>query len=419
MNKFTKSVLSVATATIVANASMAPALVYAWGDNSGSADGRPLYTLDDINADKLGNTITFNSIYKGSKIGDERNFVGARLTTGNSSYYNANEIDVEDGQIYTIRLFVHNNNPWEEKNTAEGVSILYSLPSTVAKQHTIIGYINSTNAKPTRYWDEVVLKSSDDFYIEYVKGSAQYRTEKGIFPLSDNVIHENTMIGYDSMNGKIPGCFKYSGEATIQVKVHKSVNAKLAKTVRIKGSGEKFAESVEAKIGDEVEFQIEYVNLLADTVKNVMIRDILPNNLQYVENSTYLYNSNYKEGKLLPENTVTTTGLNIGSYNSRGNAYVRFTAKVVDNSMACGSNQLVNWASSTVDSKVSKDDASVMVTKECPNPDPKPTPTPTPTPEPTPKDIVPTGPESVVVSALGLGGVTTLVSYMIASRRKF
>lgn len=418
MNKFTKSVLSVATATIVANASMAPALVYAWGDNSGSADGRPLYTLDDINADKLGNTITFNSIYKGSKIGDERNFVGARLTTGNSSYYNANEIDVEDDQIYTIRLFVHNNNPWEEKNTAEGVTILYSLPTTVAKEHTIVGYIDAANAKPTRYWDEVTLKSSDDFYIEYVKGSAQYRTEKGIFPLSDNVIYEKTSIGYDSMNGKIPGCFKYSGEATIQVKVHKSVNAKLAKTVRIKGSGEKFAESVEAKIGDEVEFQIEYVNLLADTVKNVMIRDVLPNNLQYVENSTYLYNSNYKTGKLLPENTVTTTGLNIGSYNSRGNAYVRFTAKVVDNSMACGSNQLVNWASSTVASKVSKDDASVMVTKECPNP-PEPTPPTPPAPEPVPKDIVPTGPESVVVSALGLGGVTTLVSYMIASRRKF
>ena len=417
MNKFAKSILSVSAAAVVATATLVPAtgFVNAFGDNTGTKEGRAVYSLDDVNAGKLGNTITFNSIYTGGKIGDERNFVGARLTTGNASVYNADSIDVEDDQVYTIRLYVHNNSPLAEKATATGVSVNFSLPTAVAKSQTIIGYLNSTNAKPTRYYDEVVLNSNDDFYMEYVKGSAQYRNEKGVFALPDTIINDNVQIGYESMNGEIPGCFKYDGEATIQVKVHKSVNAKLSKTVRIKGSGEKFAESVNAKIGDEVEFQIEYVNLLADPVKDVMIRDVLPNNLEYVENSTYLYNSNYKEGKLLPENTLTTTGLNIGGYNSKGNAYVRFTAKVVDKSIACGSNQLVNWASSTVASKVTKDDASVMVEKTgeiCEN---KPTPTPTPTPSNLPE----TGASNVLVGALGAGGLTTLVSYAIVSRRKF
>ena len=329
---------------------------------------------------------------------------------------------MEDGQIYTIRLYVHNNSP---KNTATGVSVNFSLPTAVAKSQTIIGYLNASNAQPTRYYDEVKLNSSDDFFIEYVKGSAQYRNEKGVFALSDTIINDNVNIGYESMNGEIPGCFKYDGEVTIQVKVHKSVNAKLSKTVRIKGSGEKFAESVNAKIGDEVEFQIEYVNLLADPVKDVMIRDVLPNNLEYVENSTYLYNSNHKEGVLLSSNNLTTTGINIGGYNSKGNAYIRFTAKVVDKSMACGANQLVNWAASTVASKVTKDDASVMVEKSgevCEDKPTPPTPTPdnpTPTPAPTPSNIVATGASNVLVGALGAGGLTTLVSYAIVSRRKF
>lgn len=411
MNKFTKSVMAVSAAAIVATASLTPAFVNAWGDSN---NGRRSYTIAEINAGKLGNKITFNSISDG-KIGDEKNFVGAKLTNGNASVYNANEINVEDGQTYTVRLYVHNNNAQGTKAVAKDVSVNFSLPTAVAKEQTVIGYLNSSNADPTRYWDEVTLKSSDDFYMEYVKGSAKYTNTQGTFALSDTIINDNVKIGYKSMNGEIPGCFEYDGEVTIQVKVHKSVTAKLSKTVRIKGSGANFTETVDAKVGDEVEFQIEYVNLLQDQVKDVMIRDVLPTNMEYVENSTYLYNSNHKDGKLLPENTVTTSGINIGSYNSKGNAYVRFTAKVIDKTLACGKNQLVNWASSTVSSKVTKDDASVMVAKECKKDDP----TPTPTPSDTPSSIVSTGPEGVMAVALGAGGITTLIGYTIASRRKF
>lgn len=412
MNKFAKSILSVSAAAIVATATLIPAgLVNAYGDNTGTQEGRPVYSLDDINAGKLGDKITFNSITKDGKIGDERNFVGARLTSGNASVYNANEINVEDGQTYTIRLYVHNNSPKGEDAIAKGVGVSFSLPTTVASEQTIIGYLDAdAPVTPTRYWDEVTLKSSDDFYIEYVQGSAQYRNENGTFKLADTVINGKTLIGYTSMNGEIPGCFKYDGEATIQVKVHKSVNAKVAKTVRIKNSGAKFGESVEAKVGDEVEFQIEYVNLLSDEVKDVMIRDVLPNNLEYVENSTYLYNSNHKEGILLPENTLTTTGLNIGSYKAKGNAYIRFTAKVVDNSMACGSNQLVNWAASTVLGKVVKDDASVMVAKTCND---------TPVVPNTNKIVATGASDTVLISALGAGGLVSVVGYAIVSRRKF
>ena len=416
MNKVYKTILSVAAAAIVAGATMTPAVVNAWGDSS---NGRATYTIAQINEGVLGDTITFNSITNG-KIGDERNFVGAKLSSSNSETWNANEINVEDGEIYTIRLYVHNNSPLGTDAVAENVSASFSLPTTVSNSHTVIGYLNSSNATPNRYWDEVKLVSNNDFYIEYVEGSAKYTNSKmGTVALADEVITSGATLGYDKLDGKIPGCYEYDGQVTIQVKVHSSVSAKLSKTVRLKGT-KTWSESVDAKIGDEVEFQIEYENLTSETVNNVMIRDVLPTNMEYVADSTRLYNSNYQNWAQVYENTVTTTGINIGSYAVNGNAYVRFTAKVVNKTLACGSNQLVNWASSTVNSKVTKDDASVMVErndascKEEPTPD-----TPTPdNPGSTPGTIVNTGASDIVLGALGVGSTVTALGYYIASRKK-
>jgi uncharacterized repeat protein (TIGR01451 family) len=242
----------------------------------------------------------------------------------------------------------------------------------------------------------------------------------GTVKLPNELITSGATLGFNKLDGKIPGCYAYDGVVTMKIKVHTSVAAKLSKTVRIKGT-KGWNESVDAKIGDEVEYQIEYVNLLSEKVNDVMIRDILPTNVEYVKDSTYLYNSNYQSGVLLKENTLTTTGINIGSYNTNGNAYIRFTGKVVDKSLACGSNQLVNWANVTVSSSSSKnlvykDDASVMVSKDGEVCEEKPTPT--PTPEPTPEKIVETGMnETVAISAVGAGSAVTLLGYVISKRK--
>ena len=416
MRNIYKSVLAVSAAAVVSTASLAPVAVYAWGDNG---NGRPSYTLDQINSGAIDDKITFNSISNQNvSIGDEKNFVGAKVAGTNVETWNADAINVQDGQTYTIRLYVHNNNRLGEEMIAKGVTASFSLPTNVAKSHTIVGYLDSSNATPTSYWDEVTLNSSEDFYLEYVGGSAVYHNNVGDFALPNDIIINGATLGYTTMNGEIPGCYQYAGVVTIDVKVHKSVGAELTKMVRIKGTTE-WKESVEAKVGDEVEYQIKYVNLLADQVNNVMIRDILPTNVEYVQNSTYLFNSQYQSGTLLKDNTVTTSGINIGSYAAKGNAYVRFTGKVVDKTMACGNNQLVNWASATVNGGVYKDDASVFVTKDdesCKN---KPTPVnPTPdNPGSTPTQIVSTGPGTVVMGAVGAGAAVTTLGYFIASRK--
>ena len=412
MNKVYKTILGVAATAVVAGATMVPTSVLAWGDSN---NGRTAYTLEQINAGKLGNNITFNSITNG-KIGDERNFVGAKLSSSATTTWNADEINVQDGETYTIRLYVHNNSPRGVNAIAKGVSANFSLPTTVAKSQTVIGYINSSNATPTTYWDEVKLVSSNDFYIEYVKGSAKYTNSKlGTVALPDEVIVSGATIGYDALNGEIPGCYEYDGQVTIEVKVHNSITSKLSKTVRLKGT-KTWGEMVDAKVGDEVEYQIEYVNLAANRVNDVMIRDILPNNMEYVADSTYLYNSNYQSGVKVVENTVTTSGINIGSYEAQGNAYVRFTARVINKDLVCGNNQLVNWASATVNSAVFKDDASVMVAQS-ENCRPKQSNTNVDTGAKV-SSIVSTGPAEVAGAAVGAGSLITALGYFIASRKK-
>lgn len=415
MKTIYKSILGVSAAAVVAAATLTPALVNAWGD---SANGRPSYTIEEINAGKLGDTITFDSISDGA-IGDEKNFVGAKLSSDTGTIWNANEINVKDGEVYTIRIYVHNNSPKGMDAIAENVKTTFSLPTTVAKSHTIVGYIDSSNATPTRYWDEVTLKSDENFFIEYVKGSARYtNSEMGAVALPDEVITSGALVGYTQLDGKIPGCYQYDGEATIQVRVHSSVSTKLTKQVRMKGTKE-WGEVVNAKVGDEVEYRIDYQNLLADTAKDVTIRDILPNNVEYVAGTTMLYNSNHQSGVKLTDDIV-TTGVNIGDYGNLANATIVFTGKVVDKSMACGKNQLVNWANTTVNGEVvAKDDASVMVDKTCEGtpvtPDAPVTPD---NPTSTPTTIVSTGPGTIVTGAVGAGSVVTMLGYYIASRKK-
>lgn len=135
--------------------------------------------------------------------------------------------------------------------------------------------------------------------------------------------------------------------------------------VRIVNSIDKtWKKEVDAKVGDKVEFQIEYKNTRSESQKNVMLRDILPANLKYVPGSTRLANGNHPSGITIDQDDlVTAKGINIGSYAPGANALVRFYAEVVDENLADGEFVLHNWAHGTVNAKVLQDSARVRVEK--------------------------------------------------------
>lgn len=374
MKKATKITLGVVGAVAVTAATAAAtALVSAWGDNSG---GRASYTIDQINNGALGDKITLNSISDNPNLGDEKNFVGAKLVDSDSSTWNADTIQAVDGETYWVRAYVHNNSPKGYEAVAEDVTVSFDIAEGTGTSVEVQGIVTSSNASPSKYWDSVYFTSDVAFHLEYVSGSAELENNgigaNGGVSLSDAITSSGTLIGYDALDGKVPGCFQYANYVGIQVKVVYDYSYTVDKQVRLSGStgSDSWTDNLTANIGDEVEFQIAYRNLETTKVSDVMVKDVLPANLEYVEGSTVVYNATYPSGATLDDGaSLFTTGINIGSYASNANAYIRFKAKVVDDSLACGTSEITNWGQVGTGTTTKQDSAVVTVNKTCEDPE--------------------------------------------------
>lgn len=421
MNKVLKATLAVVASSVaVAGSVVTPSLVSAWGDSN---KGRDTYTIDQINNGDLGDKIVFNSIIdpKGA-LSDERNFVGARENTGvdagKENVWNNNNITVENGKEYIVRLYVHNNNPGGENAVSHNTRVGFTVPTDSAKQVQVNGYIYSDNADPREYWDYVNFNSNNAFHLEYVYGSALLENNgigaNGGVKLGDEIVtqveNHGVQIGYTALNGEVPGCYQYDNYVTIVVRAVFDTDYTVEKLVRLDGTKE-WSNYVNAKVGDRVEFRIEYTNISTEGEhqENVTIKDILPKNLRYVPGTTRLWTVDDNGSILTPDGAIVENGVNIGHFYPDSNAIVRFKADVIDEDLACGPNTLVNWAQGSVGDITIQDYASVNLNKVCEN-------TPTPTTN-TPTQLPTTGPEAIAGGVIATGSVVTAAGYYIASRR--
>ncbi len=239
--KFLKEIMPIISLAIFINILHGSIISFAWGDSNG---GRPSYSLQEVNEGKLGNNIVFNSItiaesdyawyreHYGKEmpvgtITHEKNYVGAREDTGkNEGAYNVwqgNDIKVEDGKTYIVRLYVHNNNPNGLDAIARNTKVYFNIPTESAMQVKVNGYIHADNANPTDYIDYINFNSDHAFHLEYVYGSALIESngKVGGSTLNDNIVSPSTggvLIGYDALDGNVPGCYQYSSYITIKVK---------------------------------------------------------------------------------------------------------------------------------------------------------------------------------------------------------
>lgn len=330
MKNIFKSTLAVAAATAaVAGTIAAPMTASAYNP-------RPTYSLQYINETGLGNTPVFNSIvYAGDKenrtggdfdwykathkdengnpmevprgtILDERNYVGARENTGINAGVNnvwePNQIKVEEGKEYLVRIYLHNNNQNKEA-VAKDVTVAFNTPTAYRVGSTSInGYIYSSNAGEYVDYVDFVNDSGIPFRMTYVEGSARLESNADFtkvtnadgttgFKLSDEIVNaknHGTKVGNALVNGQpngeVPGCYDYAEYVTIVVRADFNRDYTIEKQVRLEGESE-WKKTVEAKVGDRVEFQIQYHNTSNLTQKDVAIKDILPSNLQFVPGS--------------------------------------------------------------------------------------------------------------------------------------
>lgn len=430
-------VLAMLTAVVAVSAA-----TYAWGPN------RPTFTEQ-----KPASYVTFNSITNNSAHGDERNFVQIR-EVGKNNW--GEEVKLTPGKEYEVYTYFHNNaasnlNDKEHnyKGIAKNVKMRTQMPKSVkaGEKARITSFITASNAQPAEVWDEAYGVAEGNYQLSYVYGSAKITSNGKVNgkAVANTLYTTGAPLGYNALDGTLPGCNEYAGYVTYRFKVDQP-NFEITKDVAPAGTTS-YVDKLATTANSEVTYKLKYKNVGSTQQDNVVLRDKLPKGLTYVKGSTQVSNSktNHKWSPV-SEDTITGRGINVGSYAPGGAVYVKFNARVANNDdlATCGVNTIVNTATAETSNGSKSDDATITVTKKCEEKtievcdvdnkkvitinekdfdstkhsknldDCKVTPTPE-TPE-TPTELPQTG-AGDFGALIGAAALVTAVSYYIASRR--
>lgn len=454
----TIAVMATAGLAIVAALVTGNGVAQAWGPN------RPTFTMANPST-----YVTFDSITDNPDWGDERAFTVIKDITASGEQNDgsaasgqkqifANQADFVDGHSYMVKMFIHNNASANFNLVAKNTRLMTYVPSSSGDSAMIQGQIAADNCganldgnagSACAFWDEAYIKSSDKsktFKVAYVPGSARYYnnikdfTTSG-FTLSDNLTTTTgAKLGYDQMDGNIQGCFQYSGYATFIVKAVGDQNSfRLVKQVQKDGSADdNWSYSLDdVKPGETLKYRIYYENNGQTQQSHVILRDMMAKkvtidgqtttsnsnaSLNYVADSSYLFNGNHAGGLHLSQNDWIDKGLDIGSYGAQTNAYVTYKVTVPsENELQCGDNTFDNVAFAITDNAGTKMSNSIVtVHRDCAPDTPNPTPTPeTTTTEPPKAPNAGVGIRTAVLSTvLFLIGATITVRLLVRSNRK-
>lgn len=341
-------------------ASSTAALTFAWGPD------RPTFTMESPAP-----YVTFNSITNNPAYGDEREFTLIKdLTTGAAI---GDEATLVAGHEYQVQIYVHNDASETLNESGVGVAkdttIKATIPSTVNGDAKLYGHVSASNAAPREVYDSVALKSAGEVSLEYVAGSAKLVTQYQNVALGDTLATTGVKAGDQDLSGNWRGCANQSGVVTFKIKVKEQPTSNFTMTKQVRKHSTTaggWVENYAAQPGEVVDFVVDYRNTGGVAQQNVIVKDTLPAGMTYVSGSTVLANGSQPNGAAAAD-TVTTTGLNIGTYAPNASAWVRFSAKVAANDKleACGPNTLKNVASVTTGGVSKTDDATVTVSKTC------------------------------------------------------
>lgn len=403
----------------------------AWGP----AENRPTYTMESPAP-----SVTFNSITNSKGWGDERNFLVIKDIT--DEYKGADNLNtiaksggftdkaiLADQHYYMVKAFVHNNAAENLRLVSNDTKIKINIDNSKKPAFDVQATISSSNCgadnkgnagKPCSVWDDVFIEPEkgnngkyDDYSLSYIIDTSRYFNNKKNFTtrgfLLSNDIHSranNTgaLLGYEKMDGKLQGCFQYSGYVVSILQATlvrpETPDFDLTKTAKVvedsnrKDSPDKKDYSNEkddsnnsdsntpkvviAKAGDTVEYEVHYKNTSKSQQDHIMAHDYLPNGMTYEKDSANVITKKHPYGVKLDEKSQAAffrengKFANIGSYKSGSEAMIRYRAKLpTEDKLECGENRFENTVMLGV-SNVRKIATSIVtVVKKCAKDNPK------------------------------------------------
>ncbi len=402
---------------------------------AGFGPERPTYDWNNA-AERGGSFVgpVFNSFVNTPTYGDERNFGRVAEVVNGQSPVQADfreEVNAQGGKEYWVRTFVHNDanqntNCFEEQKDADGrctqvdpsapgvaknTRVRIAIAGGVANGVDVVSYISADNAvnkngQPLRtVYDSSTLVNDDQrFSVAYVPGSAiLYNSahQNGLtLPNGDSIVSASGVpVGYDQMNGNLPGCFEFSAYVYVKVKVS-APKLEITKQVRKVGETE-WKESVDAKPGESVQWLVKVINTGSTVQNNVSASDLLPPHIEYIDGTAKWYSAS-QNGVALDFDQFEISdgdgGYGFGNYAANGGGFlVRFDTKVKDDFKECSvAIRNVAYTKSDESPEEQEDYADVKITKENCQPTTPPVTPPTPQAPPvTPTTLPVTGAGSV------------------------
>lgn len=165
--------------------------------------------------------VTFDSITDNPTVGDERPFFSGKVTSAPGNV--VDNIHVNDNDEVTLRVFYHNDAATNLNLVATNTRVKVYLPTVAATSTFATSTISADNANPKVVSDTVDFNGDRPFTLQYEPGSAQITSNGSVNgdTLSDSIVtNTGALIGYNALDGNIPGCSQYSGFVTIKVRVH-------------------------------------------------------------------------------------------------------------------------------------------------------------------------------------------------------
>ncbi len=331
---------------------------------------RATFTMDEP-----ADYVTFNSITDNNVLGDERNFVRVAEAGANGEFLD--EVKIEPGKEYEIYIGYHNNAK-SKLNFEDGapgmamdtrISSQFSSVVNSSQKGTVSAIISSSNANPKEVWDEAYFTtdSAADIVLRYVDNSATIYNGGKLngTKLSEALFSQNGLyIGYNKLNGYIPGCAEYSGHIIYRVRAEQ-VGASVSKSASLDGVN--FSKTVEPKPGDVVTYKVEFANTGTTDLTNVTFHDKLPKGVTLLEGTTVLTNISNPSGVTMAD-TIDKNGFKTGLYGPKATATIIYKVKVNEDIVddgKCGKNVFVNTVYVDHDAGELQDSSTIEVEKVC------------------------------------------------------
>ena len=376
---------------------------------------------------------TFNSIINNPAVGDERNFV--RIGEIGSSEAYRDEIEIVPGKEYEVYIYFHNNAATNTNSAGYGMAtnarIASAYPTVLnpGERGMISGILSwsyvtpsdPNNAQTGKVWDEAyVTTNSNNVVLRYKTGTAIIHNGGSAngSVLPTNLFTENgTPIGYNKLEGRLPGCAEYSGYITYTLVAE---NTEVSLEKQVSTDGENWKENVTVAPGDYVTYKVTFKNTGNTNLTNVIFKDTHDAGLSLRTGSTKIFNVNNVDG-LAIDDIIDISGYNVGDVAAGALVQVIYQAKVSEDTSYCGK-VLTNTISSKYNSTEEEtDDATVTVVCEGePEPDPEPEPEKTckTNPEmPECQEIPKTGPLEIVMAIVIIAGIGSGGYYLYRTRK--